>query len=90
MGRKVYGMPRIDQCDFDAGRRLLACGGGSKITVLRENADGTLTLVASADVEAGVHTLGFDTKTGTIWAVWGTHGAPAGTGSFVQGFALTP
>jgi outer membrane protein assembly factor BamB len=86
----ITGMPRIDQCDFDPTRALLACGGGSKITVLHENADGTMTQVASADVAPGVHTLAIDQKTGTIWAVWGTRGAPAGTGSFVQGFALKP
>jgi len=88
--RSSIAVPRVDQCDFDATRKLLACGGGSKITLLRENADGTLTLVASADVAAGVHTLAIDSKTGHIWTVWGTRGAPEGTGSFVQEFALSP
>ena len=86
----IDGLPRIDQCDFDPSRKWLACGGGSKITLLHENADGTLTLLASADVEPGVHTLAVDAATGTIWAVWGTRSAPAGTGSFIQRFALKP
>jgi DNA-binding beta-propeller fold protein YncE len=88
--RSSIAVPRIDQCDFDATRKLLACGGGSKITLLRLNADGSLSLVASADVEPGVHTLAIDGKTGHVWAVWGTRGAPEGTGSFVQEFALSP
>jgi len=88
--RSSVAIPRVDQCDFDATRKLLACGGGSKITVLRENADGTLAVVASADVAPGVHTLAIDGKTGHIWAVWGTRGAPQGTGSFIQAFALSP
>ncbi|HEY8322009.1 MAG TPA: YncE family protein [Candidatus Baltobacteraceae bacterium] len=88
--RTSIAIPRMDQCDFDASRELLACGGGSKITVLHENADGTLAVVASADVAAGVHTLAIDGKTGHIWAVWGTRGAPQGTGSFIQEFALSP
>jgi len=88
--RSSIAMTRMDQCDYETTRKLLACGGGAKLTLTRLGPDGTLAPVASADVSPGVHTLAIDGKTGHIWVVWGTRGAPDGTGAFIQEFALSP
>jgi len=77
---------RVDQCSLDAGRHLLACGGGGKITLLKLNQNAAPTIVGQVDVSNGVHTLAIDPQSGTIWAVWGSRESSG----FVQKFTYTP
>lgn len=75
--------PRIDQCDVDADRHLLACAGSGKITLIKTDASATPQIVGQIDVAPGMHTLAIDPKTGAIWAVWATQ-----DGDFIQRFTL--
>ena len=83
-GKKVSQtiMPgRVDQCNLDQDRQVLACGanGGIALFGIRQNA--APKLLAQLPISQEMHTLAIDPKTGRIWTVWGT---PAG--DFVQGF----
>ncbi len=74
---------RIDQCDLDAERHLLACAGSGKITLIKTSAQSAPQIVGQIDVARGMHTLAIDPKTGAIWAVWATD-----DGDFIQRFML--
>ncbi len=78
---KIAVPQHIDQCSLDQQRHLLACAGGSKITVVKDAPDGSLKVVGQLDVAEGVHTVGIDAKTGDIWGVWA-----AQNGDWVQRF----
>jgi outer membrane protein assembly factor BamB len=73
---------RIDQCTLDNTRHLVACAGGSKITLVKETSDGKLAIVGQIDVARGMHTVAIDSKTGDIWGVWA-----AKDGDWVQRFS---
>lgn len=74
----------FDQCSVDTVRHNLACGGGGGLTVFHDDGS-AVTLVATQQIDKGVHTVGADEKTGYFWTVWASK-----TGDFVQGFKLSP
>jgi len=76
---------RVDQCSLDRTSHVVACAGSGEITVLRDNAAGAPTLVTRGPASRAAHTLGIDSRTGTIWAVWAD---PAG--DFIGGFSAAP
>lgn len=75
----------IDQCNLDVEHHLLACAGGGKITLLKNDGKSALRIIGQIDVARGMHTLAIDPRTGSIFAVWG-----ADNGDFVQKFTYTP
>jgi len=81
--RQLAVPPRIDQCDFNAERHLLACAGSGKITLIKTDAGAAPQIAGQIDVAPGMHTLAIDPKTGAIWAVWATP-----DGDFIQRFTL--
>jgi DNA-binding beta-propeller fold protein YncE len=76
---------RVDQCDLDQGRHLLACAGRGTIAVLRLHRNGAPTMVARLVTKHPIHTLAIDPKTGYIWAVWASAN---GSGDYMQRFRL--
>lgn len=72
---------RVDQCNLDQERQVLACAANDGIALYSIGADGTPKMIAQQAVSSHMHTLAIDPATGRIWTVWGT---PAG--DFVQGF----
>jgi DNA-binding beta-propeller fold protein YncE len=83
-GKKVSttAMPgRVDQCNLDQQRQLLACAANGSIALYSVQRNAAPKLVAQQPVNPRMHTLAIDPKTGRIWAVWGTP-----DGDFVQGF----
>lgn len=82
---------RVDQCDLDVSRQLMACAG-SGITLLKINQNGPPQILGTLDVAPGLHTVGIDPKTGDIWAVWGVRppGSTTTTASYVQRFRYQP
>ncbi len=81
---------RVDQCDLDASRQLMACAGNG-ITLLKINQNGPATILGTLSMTPGPHTVAIDPKTGDIWAVWGTRGnATTPATAFVQRFSYTP
>lgn len=72
---------RVDQCNLDQQRQLLACGADGGIALFSIQQNSAPKLLAQQPVANRMHTLAIDPKTGRIWTVWGT---PAG--DFVQGF----
>lgn len=77
--------PRVDQCTLDQDRHLMACAGGSKITLIKDNQNGPPEIVGQIDVARGMHTVAIDPKTGDIWGVWADD-----RGDWVQRFTLKP
>jgi len=81
---------RVDQCDLDVSRQLMACAGNG-ITLLKINQNGPATILGTLPMTPGPHTVAIDPKTGDIWAVWGTRAsATAPATAFVQRFRYTP
>lgn len=81
---------RVDQCDLDVSRQLMACAGGG-ITLLKINQTGPPQIVATLPMTPGPHTVAIDPKTGDIWTVWGTRAsATAPATAFVQRFRYQP
>jgi len=82
---------RVDQCDLDVSRQLMACAG-SGITLLKINANGPAQIVGTLDVSPGLHTVAIDPKTGDIWAVWGVRapGTTTATAAYIQRFRYQP
>ena len=83
-GKRVstVAMPgRVDQCDLDQQRQLLACAANSSIALFSIVPNAAPKLVAQLPVGSRMHTLAVDPKNGRIWAVWGTP-----SGDFIQGF----
>jgi glutamine cyclotransferase len=82
---------RVDQCDLDVSRQLMACAG-SGITLLKINPNGPAQIVGTLDVSPGLHTVAIDPKTGDIWAVWGVRASSSAptTASYVQRFRYQP
>jgi DNA-binding beta-propeller fold protein YncE len=81
---------RVDQCDLDVSRQLMACAGNG-ITLLKINQNGPAQIVASLPMTPGPHTVAIDPKTGDIWAVWGTRAsATAPATAFLQRFRYQP
>ncbi len=72
---------RVDQCNLDQERQVLACAANGSVVLYGIGADGTAKMLAQRPVNPRMHTLAIDPGTGRVWAVWGT---PAG--DFVQGF----
>jgi hypothetical protein len=81
---------RVDQCDLDASRQLMACAGNG-ITLLKINQNGPAQIVGTLPMTPGPHTVAIDPKTGDIWAVWGTRAnATTPATAFIQRFLYTP
>ncbi len=78
----------IDQCDLDQTTHLLACAGGTGITVFRLAADAPPKLVGSYTGKYRVHTLAFDEKTHDLWAVMVDEAGA--TGGYIQRFTVAP
>ncbi len=77
---------RIDQCSLDAVAHVLACAGSGNLTFVKIAPNGSLAVEGKADVAAGVHTTGFDSRAHRAWIVWNDHAS----GDFVQGWNYTP
>jgi hypothetical protein len=83
---RVFMYPvRVDQCDLDQQRHLLACAGRGTIAVLRLHPGAAPTMVATLATKHPIHTLAFDPKTGCIWAVWAS---ATGSGDYMQRFRV--
>ncbi len=82
---------RVDQCDLDVSRQLMACAG-SGITLLKINQNGPAQIVGTIAVAPGLHTVAIDPKSGDIWAVWGVRapGTTTTTASYIQRFRYQP
>lgn len=76
---------RVDQCDLDVQRGLLACAANSSVVLYAVPASGAPVQKALRPVGTRMHTAAFDAKTGRIWAVWGSP-----EGDFIQGFTYRP
>jgi hypothetical protein len=74
----------FDQCDLDPVRHNLACAGNGGLTLFHDDGK-NVSIVATATIAKGVHTVGADRRTGYLWAVWAT-----ANGDFVQSFKLSP
>jgi glutamine cyclotransferase len=72
----------IDQCDLDASTHLLACAGGTSISVFQISADAAPALIGTYDGPLRVHTVAFDAKTHDVYAVLVDPGN--GNAGFVQ------
>ncbi len=86
-GKKLASIPvpRFDQCSLDRGAHLLACAGSGGITRIALHADGSLAIIDTTPVNAGVHTTAIDPVTHAVFTVWSNRD---GSGDFVQ--KLTP
>jgi DNA-binding beta-propeller fold protein YncE len=89
-GKKLFQttMPaHIDQCDLDANTHMLACAGGTGITVFALSPDKPPAVVGTYAGTLRTHTLAFDAKTHDLWGAFldesGTQSA------FIQRFSLT-
>jgi DNA-binding beta-propeller fold protein YncE len=76
---------RSDQCMADTVRHNIACAGDSYITIFHDGGAAGVSLVGSRKIDASVHTLTFDAKTGYVWTAWA-----AKDGDYIQGFQVTP
>jgi DNA-binding beta-propeller fold protein YncE len=88
-GKKLFQAslpPHVDQCDLDQSTHLLACAGGTGITVLQLSADAAPKTVGTYTGPYRVHTLAFDAKTHDLWAVMVDEGS-AKTG-YIQRFSV--
>jgi DNA-binding beta-propeller fold protein YncE len=59
----------VDQCDLDQTEQLLACAGGTGITVLALSKEAAPKVIGTYTAKYHVHTLAFDAKTHDVWAV---------------------
>ena len=82
---------RVDQCDLDVSRQLMACAGNG-ITLLKINQNSPAQVLGTLPMTPGPHTVAIDPKTGDIWAAWGVRapGATTTTASYVQRFRYQP
>ena len=78
---------RLDQCDLDPTRNVVACGRG-KITLLKLDPSGTPKLLGEIDVAPSMKTMAIDQKTGDIWVVWASKSGKKT--SFYQRFSYKP
>jgi DNA-binding beta-propeller fold protein YncE len=76
----------VDQCDLDQATHLLACAGGTGITVFQLALDAAPKVVGTYTGKYRVHTLAFDAKTHAVWAVMVDEGA--GNADFIQRFRI--
>ncbi len=79
--------PHVDQCDLDQSTHLLACAGGTGITVYQLAKDAAPKVAGSYTGSYRVHTLAFDAKTHDIWAALVDEGTNA---AFIQRFSAGP
>jgi DNA-binding beta-propeller fold protein YncE len=80
-------VPRFDQCTLDPTQHILACAGGGGITRIGLQADGSLAIIDTTAVNAGVHTVTIDPATHAVFTVWANRD---GSGDFVQKFIPQP
>jgi len=88
-GKKKFqtDMPtHIDQCDLDSGTHMLACAGGTAISVFEISAATAPKLIATYSGAMHVHTVAIDRRTHDIWAVFVDEGST--NSGFVQRFAV--
>ena len=79
--------PHVDQCDLDQSAQLLACAGGTGLTVYALTPNAAPSVIGTYSGKYRVHTLAFDAKTNDIWAAMVDEG---GTNqAFVQRFTLS-
>jgi DNA-binding beta-propeller fold protein YncE len=81
-----YPEPHVDQCAWEPSHQWLACAGGG-ITLYSFDGSSAPKLLDDQKIAAGVHNVGIDPKTGTIWVVWGDKDTGGG---FIQGFTYKP
>lgn len=74
-------VPRFDQCSLDRNRHILACAGSGGITRIRLRRRAAPELLDTTPIHAGIHTVGVDSASGAVFAVWSN---PDGSGDFVQ------
>ncbi|HEX3462765.1 MAG TPA: YncE family protein [Candidatus Elarobacter sp.] len=72
-----------DQCDLDPTQHVLACAGDGGVTRFQLQRGAAPTQIDKIAVAPGVHTLGVDSKTHAVFAVWADRD---GKGDFVQKF----
>lgn len=77
--------PRVDQCDLDQQRQVLACAANKSIALYAVSKSGAPTQKGVQHVGTRMHTLAIDEQTAHIWAVWGSP-----QGDFVQEFKYSP
>jgi DNA-binding beta-propeller fold protein YncE len=80
-------VPRFDQCTLDPTQHILACGGSGGVTRIQLQADGSLAILDTTPVNAGVHTVAIDPTTHAVFTVWANRD---GSGDFVQKFTPQP
>jgi DNA-binding beta-propeller fold protein YncE len=76
---------RVDQCDLDQQRQMLACGANSSIALYEVSKAGAPVQKAVQHVGTRMHTLAFDSQNAHIWTVWGSP-----QGDFIQAFRYVP
>jgi glutamine cyclotransferase len=75
----------IDQCDLDQATHMLACAGGTALTVFAISAHAPPSVVGSYTGKLRVHTAAFDPKTHDVWAVMVDEAG--GNAAFIQRFS---
>lgn len=75
---------RVDQCDFDANARLMACFGGG-ITLFSFDGASLPKELATIAISNHAHTGAIDPKTKDIWSVWTDD-----KGAHIGAFKYTP
>lgn len=78
----------VDQCDLDAATHMLACAGGTGITVFALAADAAPKAIGTYSGKYHVHTVAFDAKTHNLWAVMADESGSKN--DFIQRFSLSP
>ena len=79
---------KVDQCDLDQTRHVLACGGEGQLTLVKYDGKNDPVVIAQTAIAKGVHTLAIDPRTGKIWIVWADD--QNGERAFVQPFIYSP
>lgn len=88
-GKKLFGttMPtHIDQCDLEQSTHMLACAGGTGLTVFQLSATGAPKVIGTYAGKYHMHTAAFDAKTHDVWAVMVDEAG--GNNAFIQRFSI--
>lgn len=63
--------PHIDQCSTGSKGSLVVCAGKGIVSVIAVKSGAAPKVVARLDTaHSGIHTVGIDEKTKTVWVVW--------------------
>jgi DNA-binding beta-propeller fold protein YncE len=80
-------VPRFDQCSLDHGAHVLVCAGSGGVSRYQLAPGAPPRALDTTPVSAGVHTVGVDPLTHSVYAVWSSRD---GSGDFVQTFKVQP